>query len=641
MAIRFARLGYQVFKTVYRYYREILGGAAFLMFLLGWYGFAIAAAPPGTPNGFFDTAYYALQLFGLEWGPGNAVAVDNLPLFVARFAAPVVTALSIIAIALKHLVNRYLLAFYLKRFATDHVVVFGLGYVGPEVAMELAEKDPKDRTVIVVEKDADNPLVETCRDRGVFVLIDDAAQESVLRQVQVQRASEVFIVTGDDARNIGIAYRIRDICAAGRTHSHPLRVHCHIGDAELCSNLRGRTLVAAGDSPAIIEPFNIYQVAGYCLTRADTVFERVVAGPDPAGRQGCGAAPMATAGSAPATHPDLHILIIGIGRMGEALLVRLVRRWRELNSGSRLRLTVVDREAAARQRALEAKYPALKSYADVTWLPIAVDHADALLGDETLRSSLPSVTHTYFCIDNPSLGLATALTLTSRTAPGSITRIRSLRRSEISPLVEQFSATLAECRQIREFHITSDRCCMSIVLRGMSELMARLNHDAYLANQRRVHGQDVQRPSVVPWETLSPEKQDSNREQAFDLGNKLKGIGYTVAPLTDWDEPLVDFEQMSIGETTALEAMAEWEHERWMREKEQNGWMYADIPEQDVEKKRHPDLKAYKDLTEAVKGYDRAYIRSIPKTLCRMDLKLVPADPGGSPCGSDKAAEMD
>jgi len=639
MANLFARLGYQVFKAVYRYYLEILGGAALLMFLLGWYGFAIAAAQPGTPTGIFDTAYYSLQLFGLEWGPGNALAVDNIPLFVARFAAPVVTALSLISFALKHLVNRYLLTFYLKQFAKDHIIIFGLGYVGPEIAAELAENDPEKRTVIVVEKDAANPAVDACRGSGVFVLIDDAAQESVLRQVQVQKAGEIFIVTGDDARNLGIAYKVQDICRRERIGLPPLRVHCHIGDAELCSNIRGKTLLTAGDSGVIIEPFNVYQIAGYCLTKADNIFERVIVGTDPACPQQCGSEPSVQAASASAPHPDLHILIIGIGRMGEAFFVRLVRKWRELNNGSRLKLTVIDEEAAARQAALEAKYPALSNYADVTWRQIALDHADALLGDETLRASLPSVTHTYFCIDNPSLGLATALTLSSRTAPGSITRIRSLRRSEISPLIEQFSTSLAECRQIREFHITSDPCCLSIMCRGMSEQMARLNHDAYLESQYRLLGREVKKPSVVLWEKLIPEKRDSNREQAFDLGNKLKKIGYTVAPLTDWDEPLVDFGQIPSGETTALEAMAEWEHNRWWTEKIEKGWTYADIPEQDEVNKLHPDMKPYDDLSDVVKQYDRDYIKSIPKTLCRMDMKLVPVEVSGPLCCSGKLAE--
>ena len=623
MATSLAADAHHVSTQLYRYYLEILGVAGCITFLMGWYGFSIAAAQPNTPVGFLDTAYYSLQLFLLD-GPGPAIAVDNLPLQIARFLAPALMALSIIAFAMRHVTNRYLLAFYLKWIAEDHVVICGLGYGGPEIALKFAGEG---RTVVVVEKDAANPEIESCRKGGVYVLVDDADRESVLRRVQVQKAGDAFIVTGNDTRNLGITYTIKAICENDRGTLPPLRAHCHIGDAEFCSSIRGKTLLTAGEGNIVIEPFNIYQIAGYCLTKADTIFEREPGRGEPDQGQDCGSVPadqpIPTQAAAP--RPDLHLLIIGVGRLGEALLVRMVRRWRELGDGSRLRVTVIDAEADAKRAVLNAKYPALRDDAEISWLSIRLDHADAVLGDAALTRALPSVTHTYFCIDDPSLGLSVALTLSPRASPGSITRIRSLRRSELSPLIEQFSASLSECRRITEFHITSDPCCLSIVCRGMSEQIARLNHDAYLESQRRLHGRDVRKPSVVPWESLMPEKRDSNREQAFDLGNKLSRINYTVAPLTDWNERLVDFGLIPFGKgSTALEEMARWEHERWMAEKLRKGWRYADIPRQIEEKRLHPDLKPYDELSDAVKGYDRDYIRSIPPTLGRMDLKLVP-----------------
>ncbi len=55
-----------------------------------------------------------------------------------------------------------------------------------------------------------------------------------------------------------------------------------------------------------------------------------------------------------------------------------------------------------------------------------------------------------------------------------------------------------------------------------------------------------------------------------------------------------------------VERLAESNHDHWARQRMDQGWIYG--PERDDQKKTHPDLLPYDQLSESEKGYDRTSV---------------------------------
>jgi hypothetical protein len=110
-----------------------------------------------------------------------------------------------------------------------------------------------------------------------------------------------------------------------------------------------------------------------------------------------------------------------------------------------------------------------------------------------------------------------------------------------------------------------------VILNSYLEKMAMTIHEQY-SNGMLVTG-NAGHPSAVPWNELSEEFKDSNRNQARDIAAKLKHIGHEY---DTGDTPFPSVEQFD--EDTIL-FLAKEEHDRWMKEKKANGWKYAPLPE--------------------------------------------------------------
>jgi len=95
----------------------------------------------------------------------------------------------------------------------------------------------------------------------------------------------------------------------------------------------------------------------------------------------------------------------------------------------------------------------------------------------------------------------------------------------------------------------------------------------------------------------------------------MKAIGCTIAPLIDWDSELFIFTSEEI------ELMAEMEHKRWMSERFDAGWTYAE-GEKNIKKKTNPYLVSWSDLAEEIRKIDRDIVIRIPKFLSKVDLQI-------------------
>lgn len=147
------------------------------------------------------------------------------------------------------------------------------------------------------------------------------------------------------------------------------------------------------------------------------------------------------------------------------------------------------------------------------------------------------------------------------------------------------------------------------------DLLARRIHQSY--NERA----KLNDPSAVllTFEDLTEEKRESNRRQARGIPNKLRHIGCRLLPLgtQNCGKPITDFPLQTV------EMLARVEHDEWMGEKIQNGWVYGP---RDDSKKCNPYIVDYFSLEESIKEYDRDSVRRIPRLVNECGYGIFPAE---------------
>jgi hypothetical protein len=169
------------------------------------------------------------------------------------------------------------------------------------------------------------------------------------------------------------------------------------------------------------------------------------------------------------------------------------------------------------------------------------------------------------------------------------------------------------------------------VLRGTNELLARAIHDEYVRQQRTAGHAPLNEPSLATWDDLPETLRQANRAQADDLGSKLAAIHCHIAPLTEWD---TSPESLSPDE---VEQLAVMEHQRWLDERQRNGWTYG--PTRDDVAKRHPSLVPWSKLSESEREKNRAAVRAIPALLFRAGFRAVREPPAAAAARADAHQE--
>jgi voltage-gated potassium channel Kch len=594
-------------RTMRRFYRRyllppwksykwlILFGFGLLAIIFGYWGFLINSMESGNNYSFWDLLILTLRLFLFQ----TASIYENpcWQLNFARFLAPALTFTALYTLILVSL-SSYVEGFRL-RSSKCHVIICGLGYLGPIFANTLYKNGHK---VVVIERDADNPTIEVCRDNGIAVVIGDASNPDFFGKLNPNKAKCIFAVTGDDRLNIEIALNVMRF--SDKERAIPLNCYVHVVDPRLQVLLTPHQVRSKSDSSVRLEFFNIYQIAGYCL------FEEICP-------------PFKRPSGTDNIPPDIHLLIIGLGKMGESFLLYTVKQWREAfgRSGKKITITAVDLDAKAKCKFLTMQYPSLERYC--TLIPRQIDVRDPDLLQANYLCDGPGnngISSTYILIPDESLGLSTAFRFhqffSQNPEKCDIPIVlRTLYEEGFAKMFNQFIRTHPLMSKIKAFPLVNCYCCMYMLMRGITGFMARLIHEEYIDQQRREGATIETNPSIVLWRDLSPLKRESNYCQADHIWEKLQAVHCGVEVLTNWDEPLFVFTPEEV------EKLAIMEHVRWMKEKTLLGFTLGD--KNDELKKTHTCLVEWDKLPNNEKEKDRNAIRVLPKILAQVDLKII------------------
>jgi hypothetical protein len=571
----------------YDYEWPVVGLLALAVVWLGGVGFHLHFEREGQATDLADLIFKSVQLFVLET---NVDPPMPWQLNVARFLAPVVAAYTAVQ-ALGKLFAGQLSSLRL-RLRRGHIVIGGLGRKGWALARGFLQRGHR---VVVIEQNAENDLVNQCREMGGVVMIGDAAEPWVLRKAGVGRARFLFALCGDDGVNAEIAVRAAELMPE---RSRPaLTCVLHIFDPELCTLLRERELEAGFRGRLRLDFFNIYDLGARVLLEENPIMQP---GPDPAAR-------------------DPHLVIVGVGRLGQSLLIHAARQWHTEGAVARgrLRVTLVDPNAVEIVRGLLVNHPALGATCDLEPRSLNLQ-GGGLRGADDLRSGARgfSPSRVFVCLENESLGLSAALEL-ARLVPDGPTSIVVCMMEEagLAVLLRGQETSAGSYRCLRAFGLLDRTCHPGQILRGAHEVLAHALHEEYLRAQR-VAGVTVERnASMVPWDSLAEHLQESNRQQADVIGAKLKAVGCCVAPLSDWSEPLFEFT------TGEIERLARLEHDRWMNGRVRDGWRYG--ARRDDAAKTHPCLVPYEELPADERDKNCHAVRQLPDLLARVGFRVL------------------
>lgn len=178
----------------------------------------------GVPEGDLLThIYYSLGLFvlgGLDLGiPRGGPVFARALLWIAYFAAPVITTSAVLEGAVRLLKPEWLVA----RMSRDHVILVGVGRLGTLFLEALRDRHPR-VPVLAVDLDAHRATVQQAQDRfGARFLPADVRVAATLDSLALEEARAVALLTSDDLVNLEAAWRIAERCPG-------LRVIAHVAD---------------------------------------------------------------------------------------------------------------------------------------------------------------------------------------------------------------------------------------------------------------------------------------------------------------------------------------------------------------------------------------------------------------------------
>ena len=427
---------------------------------------------------------------------------------------------------------------------------------------------------------------------GAIVLTGDATDRMILRQAGIDRAGCLIAVCDDDSVNAEVALQARSI-----TEQLPgcsLTCLSHVVDPGLWDLLRGRMTDLITTSYRL-ELFNVFDLGARLLLQDYPPYNALTVS---AGGNAC-------------------LMIVGLGRMGENLVVHVAREWWNqtknldtFSSQKRPKIFVLDRQANAKIPILLARYPRLAQACELVPLDMNVRSAEFYQAAYLKAfTSADEISAAYVCLDDDALALQTGL-LMDRHLPQARVVVRISEGNGLAHLITGREATDSRSTHLYTFELLNRTCTPDLLLSTQYELLARAIHEDFVHQEQTSGHNDPARPATKAWEELDPIYRQENYQRVDRIQLELEIIGCKIVPLIDWEAPSWEFS------TQEIDQMAEMEHETWRTEKERHGWHYAPGARDD-QSQTHPDLINWDHLPQAEQDKNRSIVQAIPQLLAR------------------------
>ncbi|MFO8035829.1 MAG: NAD-binding protein [Anaerolineales bacterium] len=559
---------------------------------LGFIGFQKYGAAIQEDHTFLDNLFLTLGLISME--TGDVSGPVSWELQVARFLVPGVTAYTaILAFTTLFMEQTDRIRLW---FIRDHILICGLGRKGFRLAKQFLKQG---KAVVIIEKDESNDWVESIRSSGAIVIQGDATDPELLKKVNLNRAKCVISVLGDDGKNAQVAVQADKLSRDRKVGT--LTCIIHIFDAKLWGLLREKELHAHHNSHFRLELFNIFDRGARLMLQDNPPWS-----------------------ISPPSDP-IRVLIVGLGKMGQRLIVATARGWRMRNPDPRrkIHITGLDLDAEQKCNSLLTNYPQLPEVCILEALEMDIlSPAFDRLGAHFTQDHTCDLNLVYVCLDDESFSLQTGLRLNYQLRKYHIPIVLRMAESGgLSMLLAEDESGQDTFGNLRIFDLLDQTCTAEILQRGTHEILARNLHAAYLEGLEKSATSGQREDTRLTWEQLSPSQKERNRQQADRIPTVLAAAGYRIAPLRDWEADLFQFSEGESGDKDEVALMAPVEHELWRQNFIQEGWRWG--PEKDPEKKTHPNLVPWEELPPSEREKNGKFIRDLPRILARAGFQIV------------------
>jgi Trk K+ transport system NAD-binding subunit len=560
-----------------RYNLLILAGLCLLTLALGTLGFLEHHRTQGGSLSIVDAIYASLRLFQVDVGDVSG----DLPLAlqIARFMAPTL-GLFAVGGALAGIFRKELHAAALAR-RKGHAVVCGVGRKASALIQGCHAARIK---VVAIDSTPGNRLLRACEDAGDHVLHDDATRPGCLETARVGDARYVFVTTGDDNTNIEIASRVFNLLRGRRRAGNATQPDCyiHLVDRVTHDLFRQHRVFREAVTNVGVHVFNVFDSAARLLWRECLM---------PRG-------PLKVTDSR-----RMHVVIGGLGQLGEAVLLRVVRSGHFAN-GRKVAVTIVDRDAEAVRERLADRYPMLTSICDLTFLSADIDRPETARRVGAALTEPDQIGTVVLCLDRDYENLAVALRWVPHLGSDVRIYVRLSAAAGLSELLEAERSQAALARQVDGFGLVQRCCALQAVLEEEISSFARSFHAAYV-RERLKAGASPSDDAMLPWDELGEAYRESSCEQAEHMEVKLRTYGFTSDPKApklpeSFDESQVEF-------------LGRMEHARWCAERWLAGWTYG--PVKDRDRRISPHLVPWEQVSDSIRAIDFDSAREIPTVL--------------------------
>lgn len=450
------------------------------------------------------------------------------------------------------------------------------------LAIELAEAVANSQTAVLCIPALDEITRARLWQSGVTVLSDDMPLAAILDNAGVDRARTLITMRDAYEENIALT---RDALSPRRANKD-LECKCLIEPLTVMHNFQPEEYFDAETLPRI-RVFNEGELIARRLLKAFP--------PD---------APVARSDD-----ESVHLLLIGLGSIGQAVILQLARLG-HYRSGKKPKVTVVDQQVSQHWRTLLKVYPSIEQWVRVEKVEAKIEDIKPVDVRMWLYDESP-VTKVYACTRNEVANLRISrLILEELKAEGRGAKSAPPQIVAIDPpggmILSEFAAHGDHDDRFRLFSLRQDG--LDGLMMDIDDRYARLIHEAYCVEDDRACVIDPERKrstSNRPWEQLPETLRNANRRPADHFEVKLRALDLALTP----KEEAVPAE-LTAGE---LEILARMEHDRWWADRSLDGWSYADIDEPDKGDKLHPDMVQYEKLSEATRQKDRDSVMTIIK----------------------------
>lgn len=562
-----------------RLMRRIFPVFPLLAIVLGLWGFV--APTTGTWVDWHAAVVKTLQLFMSNVSPTE---MTTLPAQIAALLAPVaVIGTAVFAFGAR--LRRYSWEIWLRFRPASHLFL-GNGETAAAIACH-QRKHGSD--CVGLDPQGETPFTQAMELEGGAWFVDrgDARSVDDLQRLNAGQANNIWVLTGDDTRNLEVAQRVIEVCRYSRkrpgSDQTPTRLNILVNDRELIRGLhtlfggvpagkggeqadgliRGRHTLFGGSTDIDIEFFSILRSAARELLRQH---------PPPLLRPPTQERPSLSDGTV------VHLAVIGDGPLAEAIVVHAVTHlvYAEQPSDC-LRISLIGRGAEMLNERLRRKFPALdpataRDPRFAPLLPLAritthVCEATEILPDDWCRLQAEQAFAIIYVACDQNLHTV-----------GAATRVAALR--DLPPVREQPQPIVACLRsasgmsfdQKKEvwsvFRVTDEGTAAVVNPGGVldKDSRAKLVNLGYVNKDAPTLKEPDRRIEVEKaWKPTSHENRWSSRFSADHFDIKLAWLGLPVSAL-----------KLAEGHPrfkSELERLMRLEHRRFIAERLLDGWL--------------------------------------------------------------------